>query len=146
GLERVRQAERPDVRPAAGAGPGQDVVEAVAVEVRRERDVRPAAEVDVVDELLRDEAGGDVERPQERPAADAGRGGDDAAVVAGDEHAAGELQLVGHELGQQVPVDAAEHADVRPAALARAGDHVLDAIAVDVGRGDMNAAGERRVV
>src|SRR5207249_2820702 len=82
-----------DVRPAAGARPGDDVGQAVA---------------------------GDV----------AGRHGDAAA----------EAGPVGKVAFQQRAVLAAKDLDVRPAAGARPGDDVSEAVAIDVADGHVDAA------
>jgi hypothetical protein len=79
------------------------------------------------------------------------RGDDLAAPVAieihrGDDDAAGEGGVIGKEPGEFMGVGAAPHPDVRAAARPRAGDDVGVPIAVDVRRGDVDAAGKRGIV
>src|SRR5439155_25422831 len=64
----------------------------------------------------------------------------------GDENAAGEPRVVGHELLDDGEGDAVEDADVRAAAGAGRGDDVRHAVAGDVSGGDPHPAAERRRV
>src|SRR5262249_44054152 len=92
-------------------------------------------------------AGGPAEDLHVRATTRAGAGDDVGLAVAVDvagchRHAAVEVDVVGHEAHQQRPVLAAEDLDLRPTPGAGADDDVRGAVAVDVGRGDVDAAAE----
>src|SRR5581483_6336475 len=150
-----RSAEELYVWAAAGAGPGDD--RAQVVDAWRDGHpvdsghAHPALESRVIGEEAGDRSAGTREYLDVRAAPGPGPGydlrlavGDD--VRAGEEHAAGEGRIVGHELGDQGARLAVEHLDVRPAARAGGGDDVGHAVAVHVPGGDADAAAEAGVV
>src|SRR5947209_3903066 len=63
-------------------------------------------------------------------------------VATRDADAAGEADVVGHEVVHHRAVFAAESDDVRPAALVGPDDDVGETVAVEVGGGQVLAAGE----
>src|SRR5262249_33868251 len=116
----VGPAEDPDVRPAARAGAGDDVREAVAVDVGR-GDEHPATERGRIGEKAADGAGQELERPavkyfDVRPASRAGGGNDvrnavAVDVAAGHAHAAAERAVEGIELEGHLPGSRVERTD-----------------------------------
>ncbi len=131
---------RGGAREAHGTRPGRRGDRHAAGERRIEREVR-AHQREVV-------AGPDGdERAGARP-----RHGEDldpaviGQVEGGDLHAARERGVVGEEAAELGEGRAVPEPDVRTAARARASDDVGQAIAVDVARGDVDAAGKERGV
>src|SRR5205085_1518291 len=135
----------------AGAGAGDDVVQAAAVEVAG-RHPDAAGEVlaegeEVVDDraVLAGEDG-DVGPAARVRAADDVREAVAVHVAGRDEDAAGEVLAEGEEAADQLPGLAVVDVDVRPAARPRRGDDVGHAVAVHVADRDADAAGEVLVV
>src|SRR5262249_11331909 len=143
----VRAVEDFDVGPAAVARAGDDIGEAVVIDVGR-ADADAAAEGRAIGKKAAQErqvlAAEDFDV---RPAARSGPGDDIHETVAVDvagrnEYAAGESGAVGKEAVEERQVLAAEDFDVWSAAGAGPRDYVVDAVAVDVAGGDTHAAVE----
>jgi len=147
-------AERLNVRPASGTGARDDVADSVAVDVAH-RHFHTAGEDGLVRVEARDlvQAARETERAHLRGAARA-RAGDDVGesvpvdVAARDRHAARERGIVGEET-RELRHRAArqlQHAHMRTAAGSRAGDDLVDAVAVDIAARAPDRRDERRAV
>jgi len=133
------ETECAHVRTAAGSCGGDDVGQAVAVDVAR-GDADAAVERGIVGVEARDlvQPSSQAERAHVRVAA--ARPGDDIGqpvtinISARHEHTTGKQRIVGIEPGQlgRSPTGEANHADVRPATGTRARDDLFDSVAVNV--------------
>src|SRR5262245_60167983 len=139
-----------DVGPAASAGTGDDVRQAVAVHIPG-RDADAALESAVVcHEFVHEIIRSAVEKLYVWSAALAGAGDDVGATVAiyvsdSDVDPAGECGTVCHEFLDQVSVGAVELTDMWSAAGAGSADDVVDTVTVHVPHGHADAARELRI-
>ena len=150
-LRERRAVPHPHVRSAPEPRAGDDVGEAVAVDVARGH-VHAAGECRVVGEEAADwREGHAVPDPDVRSAAGPRAGDDVRAAIAvdvarGDEHASGERRVVREEAADLGERHAIPHAHVRAAAGPRPGDDVELPVAVHVAERDAHASDKRRIV